>query len=388
MEEAPAFYQLKPEIICSKEIIIGDIRYNLSIGKTNEDEIIFEAISDDPLVTDNYSSSNLSLSAIQSYGKIFKYCETLSDVLDTIKNLFSQKSFSAISSPDYSYLNLNFISSLPTGKQEESSIKLLKKIIDKEKGIEQLFREVRTLKNENTSMKIEIENLKNDTTSLKEKNEALQEEVNELKKKIKSILEVTTPIAIENKKVSEKQIELIKTSSLITGIEEIKLLIEALHSTHVFARIEFTRLNFALLYSTSRDDWSTKGFHQKVDGFTNTLILIRTSENFIFGGFTTKKWNQGQGYLKDDDNAFVISFDTMKYYPIIKGKEAIYTNYKGPCFNSYNFIIYINDFNLRNGGKTTEAKNSYYEGLSKDYEINGGKQKFDICQIDVIQISY
>lgn len=385
MEDAPAYYLMNQEAICSFDSCIGDTPYKIKLSKIG-DEINIEALSLDTLVIDNYMA-NFSLTAIQGLGKIFKYCENILEIADTLKNLILQKNYKVNLTSDKSIIIIDFNTTLPTGKEEIASFKLLKLINDTSKTVDQLFKELRRTKRDNIIMRDEIENLKSEVTSLKEQKDILQKEIETLKNTINSILEVTMPISIENKKIAEKQKELIKVSSLLCGLEEIKLIINALGRTQAFKDVEFIKMEFSLLYSTNKDLWNSNGFHQKCDNHKNTLILIRTTENCIFGGFTSQLWNHGKGYLKDDDNAFIFSFETMKYYSVTKGKEAIYTNNKGPCFNSYGFIIYINDFNLKTG-KTTEAKNSYYNGISKDYEINGGKQKFDIWQLDVIEIGY
>ena len=46
----------------------------------------------------------------------------------------------------------------------------------------------------------------------------------------------------------------------------------------------FTDAN--LLYQATRDGFSAKAFHQKCDGYQNTLTIIKTNGNYVFGGYT------------------------------------------------------------------------------------------------------
>jgi hypothetical protein len=46
-----------------------------------------------------------------------------------------------------------------------------------------------------------------------------------------------------------------------------------------------------LLYRATRDGFGAKDFHQKCDDFNNTLVVIKSTEGNIFGGFTSKPWN-------------------------------------------------------------------------------------------------
>lgn len=43
---------------------------------------------------------------------------------------------------------------------------------------------------------------------------------------------------------------------------------------------------------------------------------------------------------------------------------------------------------FRNGGICGKIKECYFFGQEKEYEINGGKEKFDIEEIEVYQIVF
>jgi hypothetical protein len=46
------------------------------------------------------------------------------------------------------------------------------------------------------------------------------------------------------------------------------------------------------LYRATIDGFFAKNFHTKCDGNANTLTIIKTTNNYIFGGYTTVAWDQ------------------------------------------------------------------------------------------------
>ena len=64
--------------------------------------------------------------------------------------------------------------------------------------------------------------------------------------------------------------------------------------------------NGTLLYRATRDGFDAAAFHNKCDGRPNTVTLIETDSNNVFGGFASSKWNSS-GYFIADFGAFVFS---------------------------------------------------------------------------------
>lgn len=238
-----------------------------------------------------------------------------------------------------------------------------------EKKLNQILKEMQVIKEENKSMKTEIAELKQS-----------------VQKNFEFIIKLLTKSEEKVKKDEEKKKDIIGKTSLITKEAQIKLLSEALSNTKAFHGKQIKDLKFELIYSTATDPWSNNGFHSKCNNINNTLTIIKTNDDHVFGGFTTKTWNARQGALKDNKNAFVFSFVTNKFYPIIEGEKAILTSSNGPCFYSYANNMIQFDTNLKMGN-TEIAQNSFYAGISKDYEINGGKYDFEVAQIDILKVS-
>ena len=68
--------------------------------------------------------------------------------------------------------------------------------------------------------------------------------------------------------------------------------------------------NAKLLYRATRDGFSASSFHRNCDGFPNTVSIIKTDSNYVFGGFSSIVWNTTVGGLHNwfqDENAFLFS---------------------------------------------------------------------------------
>ena len=84
------------------------------------------------------------------------------------------------------------------------------------------------------------------------------------------------------------------------------------------------------------------------------------------------------------------------FFPWVKKKiykngkpdePAIYCNNNfGPVFEKNCFKIY-NEF-LKNGGICGKIEESNFVGQEKDYELNGGEEKFEIKEMEIFQITF
>ena len=124
-------------------------------------------------------------------------------------------------------------------------------------------------------------------------------------------------------------------SSLILNDDEFKWLSEM---------TQFT--SDTLLYRATRDGFNSLAFHSKCDGKSNTVTIVKTDSNCVFGGFTSAAWKSAGScavaYIKDT-NAFVFSlrregFSKSEKFLInpIVSKYAIFGHRSfGPVFGNY-----------------------------------------------------
>jgi hypothetical protein len=111
-----------------------------------------------------------------------------------------------------------------------------------------------------------------------------------------------------------------------------------------------SNLSVSLVYQASRDGFQAKDFHLKCDGLLNTLVVVKSSNGYVFGGFTAVDWSSGGSLsnYKYDSSAFMFSLINKYNYPfkmkIINPDYAVYaSDYMGPVFGSGNDLAISDD---------------------------------------------
>ncbi|KAJ5074063.1 pep-cterm sorting domain-containing protein [Anaeramoeba ignava] len=199
-----------------------------------------------------------------------------------------------------------------------------------------------------------------------------------------------------NSFIFKSKIELRTKSSIIQEQEHFEKLKEWIKDNNYFSKMK-------LGFSAKRDGFGCKKLHSICDNKGKTLVIIKTEDNFIFGGFTevgfTNDKSKWSGFYRRadfdwiiDSNAFIFSLKNDKndrkaeMFPIKKSfkKYAVYYDYSncGPTFGGgYDFYLnhqlktgysdFGNSYNLPNGIKqgTKEAK-SYLAGSFNKWVVD------------------
>ena len=99
--------------------------------------------------------------------------------------------------------------------------------------------------------------------------------------------------------------------------------------------------NGILLYRASSDGFTSEAFHANCDGKHETITIIKTNTNYVFGGYASSAWNSSCAYIEDND-AFIFSlrrngdFDAQKF-TIKDPTKALIGHYSyGPIFGGGN----------------------------------------------------
>ena len=86
--------------------------------------------------------------------------------------------------------------------------------------------------------------------------------------------------------------------------------------------------NFKPLYRGSENEFSWKEFHTQCDNISPTLVIVKSADGCIFGGYTKTKWNCTSEYWVADSEAYLFRLQTAKIeskkYPVVNNKKAIY----------------------------------------------------------------
>ena len=146
------------------------------------------------------------------------------------------------------------------------------------------------------------------------------------------------------------------------------------------------KLNLLMLYSAKINGDKCQKFHHFCDNHHNTLIIIKTDKNIIFGGFAGKTWNSWELGRKKDIKSFLFSLNKKKIYNSKPdSKFHLYCSENdGPCFYAFS----VENFCLQNGGFCDEVYKCNFDSFENDFELNDGVKKFNISELEVYEVKY
>ena len=239
----------------------------------NDKSVSFSVIQSSSLLQKDYEV-NLTLEQLYKINKFFINFENINDLVDWIINSLKQKNSNIKFNNNKCFIEmLNPISNKSFQLILNSKEKDLNSRVN---NLEQIIIE------QNKTITLMEERLK--------KLESIIIEYNELKKKNE-----------------EKKVKLFIESEIINNEEESLLL----------SWLPKKPNKVTLLLNSNKDGDSTKTFINKCNGKCPTLAIIKTTNGYKFGGYTTQIWKADE---TKDNNAFVLH--------LIKGKNIIINNQK------------------------------------------------------------
>jgi hypothetical protein len=146
--------------------------------------------------------------------------------------------------------------------------------------------------------------------------------------------------------------------------------------------------SWSLIYQASRDGFSSSIFHSKCDGNTGTLVVIKSSNSNIFGGYTQADWS---GYTwQYDSNAFLFSLVNSYKTPVkmivTNPQYAIfaYPSY-GPTFgNAHDLYISSDGLSCNsNLGYSYQVPSFLTSGTAAAQSFLAGSYNFRAIEIEV-----
>ena len=140
-----------------------------------------------------------------------------------------------------------------------------------------------------------------------------------------------------------------------------------------------------LLYRATRDTFSHLAFHEKCDDHFGVVIIVKSTDGDLFGGFTTKNFKLDSslnGYCVEDKHSFTFRFEDnqlhiFKLFPD-KSQQALY-RYDSTYLFAFGYFFWIGDnANVSNRSSThTSAQLSMQpEGLLKEKEVGVQRRYF------------
>ncbi|KAJ5073613.1 hypothetical protein M0811_08450 [Anaeramoeba ignava] len=209
-------------------------------------------------------------------------------------------------------------------KEKEIEDKWKKEIEDKNKEIEKNQKEI-----ENKEKEIEDKNKEKENQQMKiEIEEKWKKEVEDMKSKFE---------------LMELQ-KIFSDSEIVQDIEYVKKLQEWINDNDFFSKMKKG-------FSAKRDGFNSQNWHKAVDGKGKTLVIIKTKDNFIFGGFTQVGFKPNGGDIKDS-SAFIFSLRNDKgdripaKFTIKQGQEGYAICSHLSCGPIFGWDGHGNDFRL------------------------------------------
>ena len=351
------------------------------IVEDNDNSIQLNLINIKNKAKDNYYLK-LSLEELITINKYFLIFETILDCANNISNIIKDCTPKLIK--ENKGMSLYFTLFIPGQDKREIHFLLEEKPFDPENQFNEMKEEINKLKGKVNDLEIIInqkdkfyESLKCKYDELKNDYESNVQQINVRLTNIESKLPPSLSQEILHRDPGNER------STIISNILELNILSNKIRSIYPGKNVEYH-----LLYRKSRDSDKANIFHSKCDNFKGTLIIIKTTEDYKFGGYTNEKWG-GINVYKTDNTAFIFSLNYNKIYDIKKNKNAIFCSpFYGPIFCGENApTLIVNDNYATIDGECGKANDSNYIGFIDDYEINGKKNRFKISELEVFEVT-
>ena len=368
MEDAPSPMTPKEEIKESFEIKQEEKNYKLNIEIINQ-EIILNVFEKNLM---KEYEIKLSFDELKALHKIFLTLNSSQDFIDFIKAAIENKKILIKENKDNQITIELMIEHL--FKQNIIKFDLIKKKMNLElivqdlyQKIEKVTKENKIIKDENTKMKEDINNLKKDNNKIKDENKIMKQENENLIDENFEIKEKIKYIENENKNLINKINNLeIKISCLKNNLFTLNKNKDSISfDSAIMEKNEFEMINSAIkqkmnkeikeikkIYQSTKDGGEPTQFHKLCNNIPNTLVLYKSAGDRRFGGFAYQCWDS-ENHTIEDKNCFLFSLDKKKvYFP--KNNNFKIDNYSdfGPCFcNAEGFSI------IRIGGNAPAYKN-------------------------------
>ena len=190
---------------------------------------------------------------------------------------------------------------------------------------------------------------------------------------------------LNNNKINNKVIKNIFNDSKIineTNINKMQFITQKLKRLFIEKSVTYQKV-----YSAKLNGDTSSKFHELCDYINNTLTIVHTDTNKIFGGFAFKTWNSFELGRKSDTKSFIFSLDKQKIYNPILGEQKFHlycSENEGPCFYAFS----IENFCLEKGGYIDEIKKCNFESFEEEYEINDGNKNFKIIELEVYKVLF
>jgi hypothetical protein len=148
-----------------------------------------------------------------------------------------------------------------------------------------------------------------------------------------------------------------------------------------------------LLYRGSRDGFQARAFHSRCDGHGNTVTLILSTNDCIFGGYTPLAWSSRDESVSDPSlKSFVFTIKNPHNLPptILKQQQegnAIHQyGQRGPVFGQGHTLSVCDQCHTSDGSYSNFGSTYANDaGIAKD-QVLAGTRNFTVEEIEVFEV--
>ena len=155
-----------------------------------------------------------------------------------------------------------------------------------------------------------------------------------------------------------------------------------------------------LLYRATRDGFTPAAFHSRCDNISNTITIIKTNLNYVFGGYTSVGWNSNEEWITDSD-AYIFSLrrngiSTNEKY-VVKSPQYAYIGFSSSNLFAFGagYDVLISANSNKNNGSFTNFGFSYQLPLGYTYPsqkaqnyLSGNYNNWFTTEIEVFQLEF
>ena len=253
-------------------------------------------------------SKKFTLEQIQQLSKYFLLCESITDIICTIKPIINKSNLIEKNG------EIDIIIPINHPLYKEALFTIPQKAKDVTESINELYESINDLKKIINNQQMLINEQKN--------------EIEKLNKRIDSL---------ENKNNMEEYYDLNNSFILLNNQkykESIKNWID-----------KNKKIKFKLIFRKSRDGSNSSNFHIYCDNQGATLCLIQTNKKYKFGGYSSIPWQNSYKLSGENEgNVFLFSLDLdRKYDKISEGDIQFSDKNYGPCFGKGGGCLYLRE---------------------------------------------
>ena len=220
-------------------------------------------------------------------------------------------------------------------------------------------------------------NLNTELDTLIKTEQNLFSQITDLKEESKEIQKVYERVDVNYKDIYA--LDKKKNIDIIHNLDELNKL--------TFAINERGSVSYSICYKATLDGDSPETFRKLCSNTSPILFLIETVDGYRFGAYTSLFFEEdvkNPGY-REDNKAFIFSFDTGKKYKIEQPEYAV-SDLKGafPMFGKRDIVLGKNILTGTNSYALYPVSFEKDPNAPGDYILNGGMKKFKIKELEVL----